>query len=412
MRIVMIGPFGLRPKGTMVARALPLAKALAARGHALTLLLPPWSNPADSGHVSEEDSVRVENIALPPPAPLLFHVRLTRRLIRRALALQPDVIHCFKPKAYAGLSAWWLWQLKRLGRCQARLVVDTDDWEGAGGWNERERYTWAQKRLFAWQEQWGLRHCDALTVASRTLESIAWSMGVIPSRVFYVPNGVEVGSWTARGAGVEVGSRKSEVRSAPSDLHAERPTSNLQPPTILLYTRFVEFRVERAMDVFERVLRLVPEARLLVVGNGLFGEESKLLDLAQSGGWGERIEYAGWIEPDRLPDVFARADVAIYPFDDTLLNRTKCAVKLIDLLAAGVPVVADAVGQNAEYIRHNETGVLVSAGDAAAMADAVAALLNERRRARILGGLAARDVRERFGWNRLSEAVEKAYAVG
>jgi len=35
-------------------------------------------------------------------------------------------------------------------------------------------------------------------------------------------------------------------------------------------------------------------------------------------------------------------------------------VKLIDLLSAGVPVVADAVGQNSEYIRHNETGLLVS----------------------------------------------------
>jgi glycosyltransferase involved in cell wall biosynthesis len=156
----------------------------------------------------------------------------------------------------------------------------------------------------------------------------------------------------------------------------------------------------------------MPEARLLVVGKGLFGEEQVLIDGARQRGWRDQIEYLGWVEPAKLPDVFARAGVAVYPFDDTLINRTKCAMKLIDLLAAGVPVVADAVGQNVEYIRHNETGVLAPSGDVGAMAGAVVELLNERRRARILGAAAAKDVRERFGWERLVVRVERAYAVG
>ncbi len=404
----MIGPFGLKPKGTMAVRALPMARALAARGHAVTMLLPPWANPEDSGRSDEDGGVRIENIELPRDLPLLFHVRTTRRLVRRALALEPDVVHCFKPKAYAGLSAWWIWQLKRLGRSRVRLVVDTDDWEGAGGWNDRENYSWAQKWLFAWQEQWGLRHCDALTVASRALESIVWSMGVSPSRVFYVPNGVEPSKLQT--SHFKLQTLASTLQLPTSNI--QPPISNLQLPTILLYTRFVEYRVERVLDVFGRVLQSVPEARLLVVGKGLFGEEQSLIGGAGERGWGDRIEYLGWVEPTELPDVFARAGVAIYPFDDTLLNRTKCAVKLIDLLAAGVPVVADAVGQNVEYIRHNETGILAPSGDAGAMAGAVVELLNERRRARILGAAAAKDVRERFGWDRLVESVERAYAVG
>ncbi|HEY4689686.1 MAG TPA: glycosyltransferase family 4 protein [Anaerolineae bacterium] len=403
MRLVMIGPFGLKPKRTMAVRALPMAKALVARGHAVTMLLPPWSNPEDSGRAFEEGGVRVENVALPPRMPLHFHIRTTRRLMQRALSLTPDVIHCFKPKAYAGLSAWWLWQIKRLGLTRARLVVDTDDWEGAGGWNDRERYAWAQRRVFAWQEQWGLRHCDALTVASRALETIAWSLGVAPSKVFYVPNGVDVGRWAAREVGVEVGSATPSQPSNP----AERGASS--QPTILLYTRFFEYKVERVLEVFDRVRQSVQNVRLLVVGKGLFGEEQALLERAQSMGWGDQVEYMGWVDPAQLPAIFARADVAIYPFDDTLLNRTKCAVKLIDLLAAGVPVVADAVGQNTEYMRHDETGLLVPWGDVEAMAAAVASLLNERRRARILGSAAARDVRTRFGWDRLAETVERAY---
>jgi glycosyltransferase involved in cell wall biosynthesis len=393
MQIVMIGPFGLRPKMTMASRALPLAKALVARGHAVTLLLPPWSYPDDSGRVFEDGGVRIENITLPPRRPFLFHLQTTRRLLTRALALKPDVIHCFKPKAYAGLAAWWLWQMKRLRLTNARLVVDTDDWEGAGGWNDREHYAWAQKRLFAWQEQWGLRHCDALTVASRALQSIVWSMGVPPSRVFYIPNGVDVGGWK-----LEVG--------GPTVDHSPSQPANY--PTILLYTRFVEFKIERVLEVFGRVTQSVPDARLLVMGKGLFSEEQAFREQAQALGWGDRIEVAGW--PVDLQAAFTRADVAMYPFDDTLLNRTKCPVKLTELLAAGVPVVADAVGQIAEYIRHDKTGLLVSSGDVAAMADALVALLNERRRARALGGAAAREVRAKFGWDRLAETAERAYA--
>jgi len=392
----------------MAVRALPMARALAARGHAVTMLLPPWANPEDSGLSYEESGVRIENISLPPRTPLLFHVRTARRLVTRALALKPDVIHCFKPKAYAGLSAWWIWQLKQLGLSRVRLVVDTDDWEGAGGWNDRERYSWAQRRTFAWQEQWGLRHCDALTVASRALESIVWSMGVPPSRVFYVPNGVEVGLPASRAWRLEVGEATSQSQNP--NFKLQNPKSKIQNPDVLLYTRFFEYEIERVLDVFGRVLQSMPEARLLVVGKGLFGEEQSLIEGARERGWGDRIEYLGWLEPAELPAVFSRAEVAIYPFDDTLLNRTKCAVKLIDLLASGIPVVADAVGQNVEYIRHNETGVLAPSGDVGAMARAVVELLNERRRARLLGAAAAKDVRERFGWDRLVETVERAYA--
>ena len=92
-----------------------------------------------------------------------------------------------------------------------------------------------------------------------------------------------------------------------------------------------------------------------------------------SAGWD--LAYVGWGTPDNLPACFSAADLAIYPFDDTLLNRTKCPVKLLDLLGAGVPVVADAVGQIPEMIVDGETGALVPPGDDAAFIRAVLTLL-------------------------------------
>lgn len=414
VNVVMVGPFGMRPRMTMRVRALAMGKALAARGHTVTMVLPPWQNPEDRGRRWREDGVTVENISLPLGVPGLFHVLTALRLSRRAMALRPDVVHLFKPKAYSGLTHWLLARLPRTRR--PRLVIDTDDWEGPGGWNELGDYSWLERRFFAWQERWSLTHADAVTVASRTLESLIWAMGVSPDRVFYVPNGVD--------GRIEEGEMGESEHASDGDGSCDG--------CILLYTRFFEFPVSRVVEVLRRVREEVPAARLLVVGEGLFGEEEELFRLARQAGLtvaglpsdviqgGSHpdspvsasppdIAYAGWVDVGALSAYFARATVAIYPFDDTLVNRTKCAVKLTDLLAAGVPVVAEAVGQNREYVRNGETGLLVEPGNGAAFADAIVEMLRNPALRQRLGQGAARDVRERFAWGRLVEDVERAY---
>lgn len=405
----MVGPFGLSPRGTMRVRALSMARALAARGHQVSMVLPPWQNPEDAGRCWEEDGVSVENVPLPPRIPGVFEGLIALRLLRRTLALRPDVVHLFKPKAYSGLTHWLLARVSPSGG--PRLVVDTDDWEGPGGWNEIGDYSPLQRRFFTWQERWGLTHADAVTAASRTLESLVWSMGVPRQHVFYVPNGVAE-SRRVRGEEREDGKR------------------------VLLYTRFFEFPVSRVIDVLVRVREQVPEARMLVVGEGLHGEEKELFALAAEAGlevvrfsgasgsaeqprllaWGgyeeaADVAFAGWVSPEMLASTFALVDVAIYPFDDTLVNRTKCAAKLVDLLAAGLPVVAEAVGQNREYIRHEETGLLVESGDVSSFAASVVELLEHPSLRRRMGEAAARDVEERFSWRRLVKIVERAYGV-
>lgn len=395
MRIVFVGPFAMQPKRTMAVRALPLAKALAARGHAVSVLLPPWDSPQDSGREWIEGGVRVSNVplaSLPPPAE---QSTVTWRLVQAAFRQRPEIIHCFKPKSYAGLVAWVVWQAKRLGRTQVRLVVDTDDWEGRGGWNELGPYRGWQKRFFARQECWGLTHCDAVTVASRALETIVWSLGVPRNRVYYMPNG-----WwpTADAAALD---RTAELRHR-HDLG--------NAPVALLYTRFFEYRVERALAIMRGVLDQVPETRWLVVGKGLFGEEARLLALARQEQLLHRITYAGWVTPAELADYFALARVAIYPFDDTLINRSKCAVKLIDLMGAGVPVVADAVGQNSEYIVDGVSGLLVTAEDTDAFVAGVVRLLRDHALASSIAEGARERIQAEFDWRKLASAAEGAYA--
>jgi glycosyltransferase involved in cell wall biosynthesis len=86
------------------------------------------------------------------------------------------------------------------------------------------------------------------------------------------------------------------------------------------------------------------------------------------------------------------------------------SMKLIDLLAVGLPVVADAVGQVPEYIRHGETGWLVSPGDAAAMVEAAWMLLQRPEEAWRMGENARRMILAAHQWEHRMPTLEQAYA--
>lgn len=385
--MAMVGPFGMKPKGTMAARALPLAKALVSHGHQVAMFLPPWSWPSDSGRVWEDGGVRIENV------PIFPAWMIGPRLVRRVSDWKPDAVHCFKPKSFSGISAWMFWQLRRAGRARARLVIDEDDWEGAGGWNDIEKYSAIQRRFFSWQETWGLTHCDSVTVASKALETIAWSMGGARSRVHYLPYGINPFASKDREAGASV---RNELGLG-------------QDPVLLLYTRFFEFGLERLVHVLSRISQLLPRARYLVVGKGLFAEENVLGELAKECGFSNKVAYAGWVPEDKLPGYFAAADAAIYPLDETLVNRCKCLVKLGDLLTAGVAVVAEAVGQAQEYIENEATGVLVEAGGVEEFSRTTVRVLQDSSLRDRLGSNAAAHMAQNYNWGRLVRIAEMAY---
>ncbi len=381
LRIAMLAPFGIRPKGTLSARMLPLAQALVERGHTVTISAPPVHNPQDAGQHTIYAGVPVTHLDLPTSPGVPGGLQWIIALLQQALAVRPDVLHLFKPKGYSGLAAL----LARFTHPRLPLVVDTDDWEGRGGWNDLLPYPRLAKELFAWQEYDLLRRAQAVTVASRTLETQVWGAGVPPERVFYLPNGIRAASLPT-----------STVRREHSG------------PTLLLYTRFWEFNVSDLIIALAAIIIHYPTTRLLVIGRGERGEEHDMLRLAARAGIASAIDYRGWIEPAAIPAFLATADIALVPLNDTLINRARCSVKLLELMAAGLPIVAGQVGQVGEYIKHHHSGLLVPPADPAALARA-ALLLLAHADLRVRLGAAARTAVDAFRWERLVPGVEQAY---
>jgi glycosyltransferase involved in cell wall biosynthesis len=339
-------------------------------------------NPEDAGTRIVSAGVTVfhtNRTRLPGPAAVLEQAWL---LLSAAQSVQPDVLHLFKPKGYGGLAVL----AAQLVQPDLPLVLDSDDWEGWGGWNDLLPYPIWAKWLFAWQERDLPRRAAAMTVVSRTLEQQALGFGVAPDRIFYLPNGTE---------------------RIPPTKNSQR-VGDSEHPTLLLYTRFWEFEVAFLVALLTAIAHVRPDVRVLVIGRGERGEQDEFLRGMQQAGQIGMVDYRGWVEPEQIPGLVAQADIAIAPMDNTLINRARGLAKLLELMAAGLPIVASRVGQATEYLEHGHSGILVAPGDPDAFARATIALLNDPA----MQAQLAANVRQRaaqFEWDRLAMVAEAAY---
>jgi glycosyltransferase involved in cell wall biosynthesis len=345
--IAFVAPFGLGQKTTVWARTLPLAKVLVTQGYHVTIVIPPWDTPADSGRVWEDGGVRLINVALRGGLPAVLW-----RLVRTLDELNPDIVHIVKPRAHAGLVQWWLWQRRRWQGKGPRILLDVDDWEQA--WAAINHYPQPVARFLAWQEEWGICHADGITAASHWLvERVHRYTPATP--VLYLPNGVT-------------------AAPAPPTVQPPSPTNQ-----ILFYSRYVEVQPAWLADFWRALHAREPTATLVVFGDALQPDRPARFRAAMADRAPSATAQVTWQPYDAalVDPLYATSHCAIFPAEQTPLHQAKCSVRLATTLLRGLPVVASAVGEQQQYgaagaaelVNANATPQQFAAAVAAVLAD-------------------------------------------
>jgi glycosyltransferase involved in cell wall biosynthesis len=159
---------------------------------------------------------------------------------------------------------------------------------------------------------------------------------------------------------------------------------------------------EVVVDAIARLTARGAAPRVAFVGRG--GHETAIRTAIRRAEVENAVTIAGWA-PD-LPAVMAAIDVALYPpLESDGMSRV-----LFEYLAAGRPVIAARTGVVPEVLVDGEHALLVPAGDAGALADALARLLGDAALRARLGAAGRELVRARYSGARLAEALEKQYA--
>ena len=147
--------------------------------------------------------------------------------------------------------------------------------------------------------------------------------------------------------------------------------------------------LEFLISAMEDVIKVYPQAKILIVGEGntqyLLALQAKVDELNLS----SNIIFAGFHED--IPEVLRSIDIFCLPSLTEGFNRT-----LLEAMACGLPIVATEVGGNVEIIQDGVNGLLVTPGNSGALASAIIALLKDKKKAKNMGIEGRRIVKESF----------------
>jgi glycosyltransferase involved in cell wall biosynthesis len=301
-------------------------------------------------------------------------------------------VHVFKPKGFAGAAAELLMVLDRVP-----IVLDCDDWEGWGGWNEVQQYPWVIKEFIDWQERHLIKRAQAVSVASRVLLSRAHEVRGTSEGIAYLPNCLSRQQFE----------RMEVVRT--QDSQQLRTEVDLPSGPVILYVG----HYEAADDVMffsqaGAAAAVTTGATLAFVGDGdQLGKVQKFFAVRPQ----IDARFFGVVPYEIYLKLLAASDIAAFPYPDNPVYRAKCSVRIIEFMAMGKAVITTAVGQNREYIEDGVEGRLCAAGDLDEFERLLIELVRDAKTRVRMGQRARQRISNNFLWDQHSYQIcEQIYA--
>jgi glycosyltransferase involved in cell wall biosynthesis len=154
--------------------------------------------------------------------------------------------------------------------------------------------------------------------------------------------------------------------------------------------------VDILLESFRQFHRRYPKSRLLLVGDG--PEREALEQRVRERKLDTAVTFTGAVSPELIPSYLKQMDTAVAPYPD-LKEFYFSPLKILEYMAAGVPVVASRVGQIPDLIEHGVTGLLCPPGDADKLTMLLTDIFHQPVFARRLARAAREKVEREHSWD-------------
>jgi glycosyltransferase involved in cell wall biosynthesis len=239
------------------------------------------------------------------------------------------------------------------------------------------------------------RRAGWVTACSEDLRTRALALGASASRSSVVPYGVDTARFARTPALRATGRRRLGVGQ--------------DEVVILAIGRLVRKKgFEYLVDAVAGLAAAGRLVTLVLAGGGDL--DAELRERARAVGIAALVRFPGNVPHDQVAAALAAADVVVVPsIRDDAGNVDGLPNVVLEALASGTPLVATGAGGIGAVVRDQRTGLLVAERDPAALASAIASLLDDPARAAAIGEAARHEAAVAFGWDRAAERFEQAY---
>lgn len=301
----------------------------------------------------------------PPIAPAPPAIResreigaLAKRVEGLAREWKPDVLHAHSP-VLDGLAA--LRVGKKLG---IPVIYEIRAfWEDAAVGNGTGREGSLRYRLTRRLETHAVKSADAVAVICEGLRGDLIARGIDPAKITVSPNGVDLDLFG----------------DPPPRDDALAGTLGLSADDAVIGYIGSFYDYEGIDDLIAAMPALVaaqPNARLLLVGGGPM--ETALKAQAAASPAAPHIHFVGRVPHDEVERYYSLIDILAYPRKKMRLTDLVTPLKPLEAMAQGKLVAASDVGGHRELIEDGATGTLFAPDAPAAIAEALAKLLENR----------------------------------
>lgn len=314
--------------------------------------------------------------------------RLATRLLQVAQEVRPDILHAHSPALNAVAAL-------RVGRKLGIPVVYEIRafWEDAAVDHGTSKEWGVRYRLTRAMETWALKRVDAATTICEGLRAEIVGRGIPARKVEVIPNAVDVGDFSVDG-----------VRDT-----ALACGLGLEGKTVLGFIgSFYAYEgLNVLLDALPAMRARRPDLRVLLVGGG--PQDAALRQQAEALGVADAVVFTGRVPHSEVQRYYDLVDVLCYPRLKMRLTDLVTPLKPLEAMAQGRLLAASDVGGHRELIEDGRTGVLFAAGDPAALATKVLALLDAPASWPQLRAQGRRFVEEQRNWAASVSRYRKVY---
>lgn len=182
---------------------------------------------------------------------------------------------------------------------------------------------------------------------------------------------------------------------------------------ILYLTRYVEVEVEWLARFSASLHAIFPTARLIIAGEPLQAGRDQLFRAALTApvesSEKSSVSFLGKVTPAQIEELYASVDCAIFPSQVSILQQAKCSVRLATTLLHGVPVIASAVGEQANYGAAGAARLVAADATPEEFAQAVIEVLHDPEAQQRMIEQARTQLGKHYQWQQLGQRLDGWY---